>query len=164
MSDTSDTLGLADQMRVAGCLLLIGVGFVVMLFLTWVPLSFVVGLFPAGRDSWPTHYAPSLEKPAESEREKAVRLLVASCENAFGVGGAGTGCKIERRAGDNVRVFLTRETFESVPYPDRPKVIADIAKEWCRGSRKIFLPTVYFIDIRTGDGLGKQNCTLPEIL
>jgi hypothetical protein len=65
--------------------------------------------------------------------------------------------------GDNLRFYVTRDVFESVPYPDRSGLMKEIAAEWCKKASYTFLPSVYLYDIKTGEGLGSYNCAVGRI-
>jgi hypothetical protein len=61
-------------------------------------------------------------------------------------------------AGDNLRYYMKRQEFETVPYPDRPALMKEIAAAWCSKSSYWFLPSVYLYDIRSGEKLDSYNC------
>jgi hypothetical protein len=149
MSDSSKPSSFADEMLANGLGLLAFLFLLFFLCICWLAICGVVELFP-----------PVGEGSVKDE--SGLARLQMKCETTFGRG-AGATFRIERRAGGNIRVFLEKEAFESVPYPDRPRVIADVAGEWCQGINKLFLPSVSFKDIRNGDALGSKNCVLPKI-
>lgn len=74
--------------------------------------------------------------------------------------------RVEPRGANNVEVFLAKTEFESVPFPDRGAFVAEVAAAWCENTvldSHLFLPSVKFRDIRTGDILASYNCVLSSI-
>jgi len=61
-------------------------------------------------------------------------------------------------AGDNLRYYMKRSEFEKIPYPDRPALIKEMAIPWCNEASLVFLPRVYFYDIKTGEQLDSYSC------
>jgi len=55
-------------------------------------------------------------------------------------------------------IFINRETFESVPYPDRDELAAAISDIWCNQVSYALLPVVHFRDIQTGSTLLTGHC------
>ncbi len=69
--------------------------------------------------------------------------------------------RLEPRGGSNLEIYLPTDEFESVPYPDRDGFVARVGRAWCENtgpSSHIFLPSVKFRDIRTGDHLASYHC------
>lgn len=67
----------------------------------------------------------------------------------------------------SVEIFIKRSDYESIPFPDRPDVIRSVGKTWCDSASSLFLPTVTFKDIRSGEKLDSHSCfwgDLREIL
>jgi hypothetical protein len=59
---------------------------------------------------------------------------------------------------DGLDIFLTRSSFESVPYPDRDNFTLAVADLWCGNISSGFLPSVRFRDIRSGKVLTRHLC------
>jgi hypothetical protein len=89
----------------------------------------------------------------------ALRLtILESLPNALEV-------RIEPHGGNNVEVYLSEATFESVPYPDRREFVKAVGQSWCNDlggteASDLFLASVKIRDIRTGDLLASYNCAL----
>jgi hypothetical protein len=69
--------------------------------------------------------------------------------------------RLEPRGGNNLEIYLPTDEFESVPYPDRDGFVARVGRAWCENTgpgSHIFLPSVKFRDIRTGDHLASYHC------
>ena len=62
--------------------------------------------------------------------------------------------------GGSLEVYVTKNDFESVPFPDRRQFIEDLGTVWCSKGSSGFLPTLTIDDIRTGEKLGAYSCTL----
>jgi len=74
---------------------------------------------------------------------------------------ANTALRIEPRRGDNLEIYLRKDDFESVPYPDRADFVKAIGKAWCDNTGEDWhwlLPSVYMKDIRTGEELASHSC------
>jgi hypothetical protein len=67
--------------------------------------------------------------------------------------------RLEFMKGGNLNVYVTRQAFETVPFPDRDDAVAQAGKSWCSHVALTFMPSVRFRDIRTGEQLGKYSCT-----
>jgi hypothetical protein len=69
----------------------------------------------------------------------------------------------ERRAGNAV-VYIDRDEFEAIPFPDRPAFMRAAASAWCLNLdhrtpwNYVFLPSVNLRDIKTGKGLADYKC------
>ena len=75
------------------------------------------------------------------------------------------GVRIEPRGGNNVDVYLSEFTFESLPYPDRRDFVRAAGQSWCKDlggteASDLFLASVKIRDMRTGDVLASYNCAL----
>jgi hypothetical protein len=68
--------------------------------------------------------------------------------------------RIEQRRGNNVEVYLSKDDFESVPFPDRGRFVGDVGFAWCSNSSRSFLPSVVIRDLRSGDRFDTYNCLL----
>lgn len=86
---------------------------------------------------------------------------------------SGTEIRFEPLRGNNLDIYLSDESFEAVPFPDRKEFVRDVGEAWCdsTGARSqslfsaryshFFLPSVRIRDIRSGDKLASYNCVLP---
>jgi hypothetical protein len=64
----------------------------------------------------------------------------------------------------NVELFMTKEDFESVPYPERQAFVKQIGGLWCAHLDSFFfLPSVQIRDIRSGDKLASYSCALEAL-
>ena len=76
----------------------------------------------------------------------------------------GAELRLEPRFGENLRLYISRKHFESVPYPDRPELVARIGKAWCSNIQQIyFFPSLSVRDMRNADKLASYNCVLPQL-
>ena len=66
--------------------------------------------------------------------------------------------RLERRFGNNLRIYVNKTSFEEIYYPDRQLVVEDFGVYWCDSVDKTYLPSVYFIDIHTGAKLTSYSC------
>jgi hypothetical protein len=66
--------------------------------------------------------------------------------------------RADQRRGQNLRLYVAKTDFERIPYPDREPIIGYISEPSCEQANNLFLPSVYFYDIRSGDELTSHNC------
>jgi hypothetical protein len=66
--------------------------------------------------------------------------------------------RIEKRRGGNVRVYISRVSYEAIPYPDRDDVMRDVAEAWCANVDSWLFPSVVVVDIKTGGRLDSCFC------
>ena len=68
--------------------------------------------------------------------------------------------RIDIRRDYSVFVYIDRNKYMHIPYPDREEKIDSIANAWCKnGEIAVFLlPEVQIRDIRTGDNLATKSC------
>jgi len=85
---------------------------------------------------------------------KAREAIVEACDYAF----QGADVRIETKAGNDVSVYITKNDFENVPYPDHDAVVGRVGHAWCKNWNMILLPAVSIRDIRTGDELAHYSC------
>lgn len=67
------------------------------------------------------------------------------------------------RKDDGLDIFISRPSFESVPYPDRDSFVSAIADIWCSQISSALLPTVRFRDIRSGETLSTTWCDTASV-
>jgi len=60
--------------------------------------------------------------------------------------------------GKSLDIYLGRERFEDIPYPNRQGFVDSVGKNWCDKVDHAYLPTVRIRDLRTGDTLGRYHC------
>jgi hypothetical protein len=114
-------------------------------------------LFLAGTLIWAAYscfYAPSQRAKSDIYAGSAVRLH-AQATLAFG----DLDTRIEPREGANIRLYLSKSTFESMPFPDRESVVETLGRQWCDGVNGAFLPVFSIHDIRDGKELARYGCT-----
>lgn len=85
--------------------------------------------------------------------------VTAACTSAF----PGAEVRIEPRFGNNVRLYLSKDDFEHILYPDRDSVVDRIGQAWCENIGQFLLPKVYIYDIRTGEYLASYDCIVERI-
>ena len=76
----------------------------------------------------------------------------------------GAEIRIDPRFGENLKLYISRNHFENMPYPDRSELVARIGKAWCSNIQQTyFLPSVSVRDLHNADKLGSYNCILPQL-
>jgi hypothetical protein len=68
---------------------------------------------------------------------------------------------MEHRAQGNVRIYVPRESWERVPFPQRDAAAKTIGQAWCRGLGKEangFATVVSIRDIRSGEEMAYSRC------
>jgi hypothetical protein len=70
--------------------------------------------------------------------------------------------RIEQRDGLNLEVWLSRSSFESLPYLGRKEFLDSVGKDWCdqpsRWSVTNFLPSITVRDAQNGKNLAVHHC------
>ena len=69
--------------------------------------------------------------------------------------------RIEPRGGNNLVIYLRESDFGTVLYPDRREFVKAVGQAWCENTGEDshwFLPSVYIVDIRTGQDLASYSC------
>jgi hypothetical protein len=61
---------------------------------------------------------------------------------------------------ESLDIFLSRFSFESVPYPDRDNFTLAVADIWCKEHTPLFFPSVRFRNIRSGAVMARRMCAL----
>ena len=102
-------------------------------------------------------------KVSEAKNSKlagAIRAVRVEAFKSF----PGANVRFEPRFGENLRVYISKNHFEAVPYPDRSSIIAQLGKAWCRNIQlKFLLPSLSIHDIRNADKLASYNCALKQL-
>jgi|SRR2546428_1224555 len=88
------------------------------------------------------------------ERQKIDRELCRTASNLF----VTDEIRSERRFGNNLRLYIDKASFEKLYYPDRQRAIKDVAVFWCDHIDKTYVPSLYFVDIHTGERLTSNSC------
>jgi len=114
----------------------------------------------------PTHTAttpPTAKRPSQQQTslvpvnpEQAV-LAAISIELPYAES------RLEFLQGANLNIYLKRQDFERILFPDRSDAVTRIGKAWCDNVEGIFLPTLKIRDIRTGEQLAKYSCTTGSV-
>jgi hypothetical protein len=68
--------------------------------------------------------------------------------------------RLELLKGQNLDIYLSKDEFQSVPYPDRSEAVAKVGRTWCKQVEHTFLPTIQFRDITTGSVLASYGCLM----
>ncbi|HLG44078.1 MAG TPA: hypothetical protein VI337_03595 [Nitrospirales bacterium] len=131
--------GFADKIgRYFGIALVCGI-------LWWIAYSCLFA--PSTREDDPASLTGS------REHMQSVRLaLAASFPAAYP--------RLELLKGQNLDIYLSKDEFHSVPYPDRSEVVATVGRTWCKKVEHTFLPAIRFRDITTGSVLASYGCTM----
>jgi hypothetical protein len=67
--------------------------------------------------------------------------------------------RLEFLEGANLNIYVTRQQFETIPFPDREDAVELIGKAWCKNVEHTYLPVVCLRDIRTGEEFASYSCT-----
>ena len=136
-----------DQTQGCGTVLMLGV----LASIGWIGYSF-----------W---YAPSARERLSPVMRADFATLVAPVDTAeAAVADAlafelpGALFRLEEMKAGNVNIFLSRQQFELLPYPDRDESVQRIGAAWCQKVDRAFAPTVRVRDIRTGETLATFSC------
>ena len=70
--------------------------------------------------------------------------------------------RLELMKAQNLDIYLGRDEFQSVPYPDRSESVARVGRVWCKQVEHTFLPAVRFRDIATGSTLASYGCLMKQ--
>ncbi len=70
--------------------------------------------------------------------------------------------QLEVRQDYSLHVYIPKENYSKVNYPDMDSVIAEISAIWCsnKGINSWYLPKVLYRDIKTGEELKVYRCLL----
>jgi hypothetical protein len=102
---------------------------------------------------------PKYKMNYASERTHRNALNRTASEVQFYLGANSNAILIPLRD-DGLDIFVTRPSFESIPYPDREHLTLAMADIWCGDISSVFLPSVRFRDLRTGETMQRQGCAL----
>src|SRR5262249_16844269 len=61
-----------------------------------------------------------------------------------------------------LNIYVKKDEFENIPFPDRSGFLEKTGKLWCAQGRGL-LPSVETRHIRTGERLGKYSCTFNQV-
>ena len=101
------------------------------------------------------------ELPATGKPKRAVSAALEAW-----LSGATSEARIEPRGGNNLEVYVSKDSFESVRYPDRGDFTDDVGAAWCENTGRDshwVLPSVKIRDIRSGDTLGSYSCVFSGV-
>ena len=102
-------------------------------------------------------------KVSDAKRSKitgAIQAVRAETSKGF----PGAEIRLDPRFGENLRLYISRNHFENVPYPDRSEFVERIGKAWCSNIQQTyFLPGLSVRDLRNADKLASYNCFLPQL-
>jgi hypothetical protein len=88
-------------------------------------------------------------------RAKEVDLAVrGTLAEAFGVPNP----RLQRMKGDNLDIYISVATWQTVPFPDRKEITRKVGKAWCDRVRHTFLPEVRIRDVGDGKTLAAYSC------
>ena len=69
---------------------------------------------------------------------------------------------LKPKYGGNLDVFIDKESFELVAYPNRPDFVRNVGKAWCQQLEEyqvgLMLASVKMKDIKTGRRMASHNC------
>ena len=103
----------------------------------------------------PVAVLPFIPVSQLEETSSRVTALSLAATSRFGVD-----VRLELRRGSNIRIYISRQQYESIPYPDRAAVIDEIGYAWFSQTgfmASLFVPSVYIRDVHTGEQLDSRN-------
>jgi hypothetical protein len=113
----------------------------VLAMLAWLAGILILGHVKMGFDETSTH------------REAANEIL-----SELGLHGAAVDAILVPKFDSSLDVFVNRDAYESVSYPDREELAAAVADIWCNQVSSDLLPVVSFRDVRTGSTFLSKRC------
>ena len=61
---------------------------------------------------------------------------------------------------NSVAIYISKDAYERVPFPDRPSFVSRTGRVWCDGvHQKGYFTVVTFRNIRTGDEFAQYRCS-----
>ena len=104
---------------------------------------------------------PEFPAPKESlvRSDEAASLAATTLSNAL----RGHTVRVDRRFGDNLNLYLSKNAFELMPDPARDEVVRKVGKSWCNNADYPWLPRVAIYDIATGTRLAAHHCVFEEL-
>lgn len=66
--------------------------------------------------------------------------------------------RLEQYKGGSLSVYIDRHTFEDIPFPDRDRMLKPIVEDWCTYHGGPLFPSLWFVDMRTGETLKQYGC------
>lgn len=115
--------------------------------LGWVFLGFL-GTYPAIRSSL------KFDRPAVSAQELIAQVAARKVAEELGV----VEPAVEFFLPANVTIYIDRNTFEGIPYPQQSTRLALAVNPWCSTFRGNRFPFVTLRDVRTGERIASYNC------
>ena len=71
--------------------------------------------------------------------------------------------RIVRMSSENIDIFISRKDFETVSYPDRKDVIAQIGRSWGAFADWYCFASVRIRDVATGKVFADYSCNLDRV-
>jgi hypothetical protein len=96
---------------------------------------------------------------ARMRRLDLLAVVESECGYAFGAGPI----RFDLRGGDNLVLYMRREAFQSVDFPDRPTAVRTVGKRWCAGVPWNLMPSVAIRDLQTGESLADYSCVFGDL-
>jgi hypothetical protein len=115
----------------------------------FIVLFFIFHVGTALFGSFINEWDESELKSADAARIK----LKAQLSLQFGEAG-----KLEQKMGNNICVYIRKESLNKFSFPERKKPISVVGETWCGSVSKIHFPKVYFYDEETGRKLASYSC------
>jgi len=116
--------------------------------LMWVVFTFFYA--PSHPDAGPPQLTPRASAPSpEVAVQEALSTRVPNADP-----------RLELMGGNNLDIYVSRSSFEDVPYPDRQNAIREVGKAWCEKVTGFFFPAVRIRDVRSGKVMASFGCVL----
>lgn len=71
--------------------------------------------------------------------------------------------RVELMGTSNVDIYMSRQDFEAVPFPDRSPAVKRVGEAWARYTDWYNFSSVRIRDVRTGDDLASYSCTTGSV-
>ncbi|MDQ6891518.1 MAG: hypothetical protein M3167_02430 [Acidobacteriota bacterium] len=146
----------ARPQNVAGLLAILGVlsGWLAvvagLIFGAWWAISFGAILLPA----------PSEQDPVAARAERALETAVTRfLTTDDGIRATEfLDARIVKKGGYNVDVFVPRDAFDRIRFPDRDRAVRALGRAWCQMVPIRALPVLTVRDLHSGERLARQSC------
>jgi hypothetical protein len=99
----------------------------------------------------------ALEREKEMEKERE-HQIISSVELAI-MSWIPESQPMIRTNGSTLKVYIKKSEFQSIPFPDQPKLATEVSNVWCRYHNSLFA-SVTISDISTGAEFGSKRCGL----
>lgn len=120
-----------------------GIGCFTFIFglLAWFFFSVILASFPAKEDL-DCHYAQGCSQVL------VACMMALRTDNVL----------LKQWKGGSLSIYVDQQKFEDIPFPDRDRMLKPIVEDWCEYHSGLLLPSVWFVDMRTGHTLNNYGC------